>query len=104
MTLPSEQKLDFLNCRPKDGMPQLKLVTAPATCSVEPLRRAELPVDTIELAQYLIGKTLVHNLSMGRLSGRIVEVEGYPPVMPLTTRSGARQKAIVRCLSQMAGF
>jgi DNA-3-methyladenine glycosylase len=57
----------------------MKLVTAPATCSVEPLRRAELPVDTIELAQYLIGKTLVHNLSTGRLSGRIVEVEGYPP-------------------------
>jgi Methylpurine-DNA glycosylase (MPG) len=79
MTLPSEQKLDFLNCRPKDGVPQMKLVTAPATCSAEPLRRAELPVDTIELAQYLIGKTLVHNLSIGRLSGRIVEVEGYPP-------------------------
>ncbi|MGH6818469.1 MAG: DNA-3-methyladenine glycosylase [Methylovirgula sp.] len=36
-------------------------------------------MDTIELARYLIGKTLVHDLSMGRLSGRIVEVEGYPP-------------------------
>jgi DNA-3-methyladenine glycosylase len=57
----------------------MKLVTAQATCSVEPLRRAEVPVDTIELAQYLIGKTLVHSLSTGRLSGRIVEVEGYPP-------------------------
>jgi DNA-3-methyladenine glycosylase len=57
----------------------MKLVTAPAIWSVEPLRRAELPVDTIKLAQYLIGKTLVHNLSTGRLSGRIVEVEGYPP-------------------------
>ena len=32
-----------------------------------------------ELARYLIGKTLVHNLSTGRLSGCIVEVEGYPP-------------------------
>ena len=60
-------------------MSQMKLVTAPATCSVEPLRRAELPVDTIELAQYLIGKTLVHKLPTARLSGVIVETEGYPP-------------------------
>jgi DNA-3-methyladenine glycosylase len=47
--------------------------------SIEPLRRAELPVDTIELARFMIGKTLVHDLATGRLSGRIVEVEGYPP-------------------------
>ena len=33
----------------------------------------------MELAQYLIGKTLVHDLPTGRLSGTIVEVEGYPP-------------------------
>jgi DNA-3-methyladenine glycosylase len=43
------------------------------------VRRADLPVDTIELARYLVGTTLVHDLSTGRLSGRIVEVEGYPP-------------------------
>jgi 3-methyladenine DNA glycosylase Mpg len=33
----------------------------------------------MELAQYLIGKTLVHKLPTARLSGVIVETEGYPP-------------------------
>ncbi len=38
-----------------------------------------MPADTIALAHYLVGKTLVHDVATGRLSGRIVEVEGYPP-------------------------
>ncbi|HKV06067.1 MAG TPA: DNA-3-methyladenine glycosylase [Candidatus Acidoferrales bacterium] len=42
------------------------------------LRRAELPTDTVELARFLIGKTLVRDLPQGRLSGRIVETEAYP--------------------------
>ena len=42
------------------------------------LRRAELPVDTVELACYLIGKVVVHDIDSGRLSGRIVETEAYP--------------------------
>ena len=51
----------------------------PLQCSLECLRRADLPVGTMELARYLIGKTLVHELPTARLSGVIVETEGYPP-------------------------
>jgi DNA-3-methyladenine glycosylase len=46
------------------------------------LRRSELPVDTIELTKFLIGKFVVHDLPEGRLSGRIVEAEAYPPGDP----------------------
>lgn len=45
---------------------------------IRPLRRAELPTDTLELSRYLIGKTLVHDLPRVRLAGRIVETEAYP--------------------------
>ena len=42
-----------------------------------PLARAELPVDTVALARYLIGKLLVRALPEGIVSGRIVETEAY---------------------------
>ena len=41
------------------------------------LTRAELPPDTLTLARYLIGKTVVRMLAGARLSGRIVETEAY---------------------------
>ena len=49
------------------------------THGIRRLRRVELPMNTMELARYLIGKMLVHDLRTARLSGRIVESEGYPP-------------------------
>lgn len=51
---------------------------AQASLRIRRLQRAELPTDTLELARYLIGKTLVHDLPRVRLVGRIVETEAYP--------------------------
>jgi DNA-3-methyladenine glycosylase len=51
---------------------------ANAPLRIRRLRRTELPIETIALARYLIGKMLVHDLPRVRLAGRIVETEAYP--------------------------
>ena len=45
----------------------------------EALARPDLPVGTVELARYLIGKIVVRQTAGGVLAGRIVEIEAYPP-------------------------
>jgi len=42
-----------------------------------PLARTELPVDTVALARFLIGKVVVRETSEGVVSGAVVETEAY---------------------------
>jgi DNA-3-methyladenine glycosylase len=46
---------------------------------LRPLVPADLPPGTVALAKFLLGKVLVRDGADGRLTGRIVETEAYPP-------------------------
>jgi DNA-3-methyladenine glycosylase len=52
------------------------------TVEIRRLRRSELPPSTTALARFLIGKIIVREFPAGRMSGRIVETEAYPPRDP----------------------
>jgi DNA-3-methyladenine glycosylase len=54
----------------------------PKKAALRRLRRSQLPVGTVDLARYLIGKIVVRDLSGLQMAGRIVETEAYPPKDP----------------------
>ena len=74
---------------------------ADPTLRIRRLRRSELPIDTIDLAKYLIGKTLVHDLPRVRLAGRIVETEAYPVGDAAGHAFGGLRQACDRCILHM---
>jgi DNA-3-methyladenine glycosylase len=57
-------------------------VSAHTQAGIRRLRRSDLPVGTVALARYLIGKIVVRDLPGLRMAGRIVETEAYPPKDP----------------------
>ena len=61
------------------------------------LDRSELPVDTVALARFLIGKLVVRMLAEGAAAGRIVETEAYvigDPAAHAYRRMTARNRSL----------
>lgn len=54
-------------------------INAKSDDDLRPLGRHAMPSGTIALAKFLLGKVLVREDGSGRLTGRIVETEAYPP-------------------------
>ena len=67
---------------PLTALKMTTLKEAQPRISIRRIRRSELPEDTVKLSRFLIGKVVVHDLPAGRVSGRIVETEAYPPGDP----------------------
>lgn len=58
-------------------MPAVSSRSSPLRLRIRRLKRSELPRDTVALARFLIGCTLVHGVDGVRLVGKIVETEAY---------------------------
>ena len=57
-------------------------IDQPAAGQLRALGNDGLPLETVALAKFLIGKILVRDGDDGRVRGRIVETEAYPPGDP----------------------
>jgi DNA-3-methyladenine glycosylase len=64
---------------PPDGVSVAPAAVTGEAADWRRLRRDELPVATVALGQFLIGKLLVRRFPDGVVAGRIVETEAYPP-------------------------
>jgi DNA-3-methyladenine glycosylase len=53
-----------------------------SSATIRRLHRSQLPIGTVALARYLMGKIVVRDLPGLRMAGRIVETEAYPPKDP----------------------